>query len=444
MSKTIYKLKVSAFNKIEDLFRICFFIVLSLLVISSCEQETVIGIPMPQKTPYLTSELDLSDDVYYDKVLGAIVGSAIGDAMGASTEMWHRTDIQNAYGFITDLTTATREKSPEGTWRHNMIAGSTTDDTRWKYLMGHYINRHRQALSADSFTKFIESYYQSQLDNLSSVAVKKSTDQLDAQLEKVDWIKEWARVAIAYQEDQDAYDKAQARFYGGEMSCAGMLYSPVIGLVYSEAETAYEVAFDHAVFDIGYAKDISGLSAAMTSLAFHSVSVDSMIDVIRFVDPYDYKDSRLIGRLAESLALSAIGSVENAHKLDEVNPKLNPPAQFPGSTLEWTQLSSIYHTLESEKQAIAFHAGEIWQILIAGLAYGDGDFEKTMQFIVNYGRDNDTVAAVAGMILGAQIGFAGLPGELKEEVLVVSRDVIGIDLEELAGIVAPIGRHVEF
>ena len=55
-----------------------------------------------------------------------------------------------------------------------------------------------------------------------------------------------------------------------------------------------------------------------------------------------------------------------------------------------------------------------------------------MQFIVNYGRDNDTVAAVAGMILGAKEGYSNLPKNLREEVVKVSREQMGIDLEALA------------
>lgn len=55
-----------------------------------------------------------------------------------------------------------------------------------------------------------------------------------------------------------------------------------------------------------------------------------------------------------------------------------------------------------------------------------------MQFIVNYGRDNDTVAAVAGMILGAKDGFSNLPADLRTEVLTVNKEVLGIDLEALA------------
>ena len=77
-------------------------------------------------------------------------------------------------------------------------------------------------------------------------------------------------------------------------------------------------------------------------------------------------------------------------------------------------------------------SGRHRQILITGLQFGEGDFEKTMQFIVNYGRDNDTVAAVAGMIIGAKDGYINLPKDLKEEVVKVSKNQMGIDLEALA------------
>ena len=92
----------------------------------------------------------------------------------------------------------------------------------------------------------------------------------------------------------------------------------------------------------------------------------------------------------------------------------------------------VNQLLEKDEKAIAFHAGEIWQILMTSLQFGEGDFEKTMRFIVNYGRDNDTVAAIAGMILGAKEGYTKLPEDLKTEVLRVNREVLGIDLEALA------------
>ena len=108
------------------------------------------------------------------------------------------------------------------------------------------------------------------------------------------------------------------------------------------------------------------------------------------------------------------------------------PKGYPGTKNDWVRQEMLYQLLEKDKKGIAFHSAEIWQILVTGLEFGNGDFEKTMQFIVNYGRDNDTVASVAGMILGTKLGFKALPKELREKALKVNKENLGIDLETLA------------
>lgn len=404
-----------------------------LSMLSSCQQDTPVEIPMPPKESIALPAKALDRDTYYDRVLGALVGSAIGDAMGASTEMWHRSDIQNRYGYIKGLTNAIREKSPEGTWRHDMIAGATTDDTRWKYFVGAYLIAQRGNWSQANFAQFITDYYQAGVQGLAEADSQQSTDVLDEKIDQVNWIKEWARVAMAYQEGKEEFIRAQSRFYGGEMSCAGMLYGPMFGLVERNPETAYLAAFDHALFDLGYAKDISGLTGAMTRMALQSNNLDSLLRIQEWVDPHGFRDSRLIGRLATNLANEARGIVDQAKSLDLAEMEaVSPPPGYPGSEEEWIRQNYIYQELEKRQKAIPFHAGEIWQINVAGLAFGGGDFQKTMAFIVNYGRDNDTVAAVTGMVLGAQLGYQNLPADLREPVLQVTKEVVGIDLEALA------------
>ena len=362
--------------------------------------------------------------------------------MGTSTEMWHRSDIRLKYGYITGLTPAIREQSPEGTWEHNLGDGATTDDTRWKYLMAHYFLKHQQNPNPANFAQFIVDYYQSLITRLPNTQAEKSTDVLDDQIEKVDWIKEWARVSLAYQKGDDDYQQALHRFYGGEMSCAGQLYAPMFGLLAQDPETAYEQAYEHALFDIGYAKDISALTASLTHMALRTSNMDSILQAIPFTDPIGYQDSRLVGRISYATAdamQKTILTIREMELLDsltikEVHAKM--PKAYPHSLEEWTKQEMVYQVLEKDQKAIAFHAGEIWQILIAGLEFGNGNFEKTMQFIVNYGRDstNDTVAAVAGMILGAKDGYSQLPKALREEVLRTNKEVLGIDLENLAKI----------
>lgn len=414
-------------------------LVFSVILFSCREQKAQIDIPEPKKSAYAQDSLVLSKEELYDKVLGALIGSAIGDAMGASTEMWHRSDIQNKYGYITGLTPAERIQSPEGTWEHNLNAGATTDDTRWKYFMVSYIEAYSPDLNAKNFTKFIIDYYKSIASKLGDKAILASPDALDSRLEKVDWIKEWARVALAYQNSTKEYLEAQNRFYGGEMSCAGMLYTPMFGLLEPNPEIAYLTAYQHSLFDIGYAKDISGLVGAMTQMAMQTTNMDSILNTAVFIDPMRYQDSRLVGRLSYNTA-DATRKYVNLSREIEVSDsilskdltEMKMPDHYNGTKTDWAQQEFVYALLEEDEKAVPFHAGEIWQILIAGLAFGEGDFEKSIQFIVNYGRDNDTVAAVAGMILGAKDGFKKLPLELRSEVLQVNKEQLGIDLEALA------------
>ena len=412
---------------------------LSVIILSCKDQKAQIDIPEPKKSAYAQDSLILNKEELYDKVLGALVGSAIGDAMGASTEMWRRYDIQQKYGYITGLTPAERIQSPEGTWEHNLNAGATTDDTRWKYFMVSYFDTYSPDLNAENFAKFITDYYQSIASKLGDKEVLASPDALDARLEKVDWIKEWARVAFAYQKSTENYLEAQNRFYGGEMSCAGMLYTPMFGLLEPNPEIAYLTAYKHSLFDLGFAKDISGLVAAMTHMAMRTTNMDSILNTAVFIDPMRYQDSRLVGRISYNTANATRKYVNLSREIkisdslgltDSLEIKI--PDHFNGTKTDWVQQEFVYKLLEKDEKANAFHAGEIWQIMIAGLAFGGGDFEKSIQFIVNYGRDNDTVAAVAGMILGAKDGYTNLPVNLRTEVLRVNREQLGIDLEELA------------
>ena len=119
----------------------------------------------------------------------------------------------------------------------------------------------------------------------------------------------------------------------------------------------------------------------------------------------------------------------NSLSEDDLSNPITAPKGYPGSQLDWNRQAFIYDELAKKQRAIAFHAGEIFQILYTALLYGEGDFNKTMAFIVNYGRDNDTVGAVAGMILGAQLGFKRLPIDLRNQVMQTNKVQLGIDLE---------------
>ncbi len=102
-------------------------------------------------------------------------------------------------------------------------------------------------------------------------------------------------------------------------------------------------------------------------------------------------------------------------------------------------LTYTFSQLDQKQQDMPFHAGEIYLQTLVAMIYTDVDFSNTLTFLVNYGRVNDSTAALAGGILGAWYGFEKLPESQGGKVLKVNKEKLGIDLEEIAAILT---RHI--
>ncbi|MBN7816429.1 ADP-ribosylglycohydrolase family protein [Algoriphagus pacificus] len=389
----------------------------------SCKKESKTPEIEPQIIPIIDS--GLSEEELYDKILGMLVGSAIGDAMGAPTEMWSREAINSEYGFVEKLDSMIRQPSPEGTWLVDLPAGGTTDDTRWKALTVNYLlGQELYDLSASDFAKHILQQYEGYQSELNSTEETDSLSREKIDL-KLNWLIEWAKVSQAYiSKDVDAYADSLSRFYGGEMVCGGLLYAPTLGAVYpANPEIAYSESYKLSFFDIGYARDLTALTAAMTSAGMKKGATKNDLLAALTIDPKGYFKSRLVGRTAQKLLLDATEIYQKSYELDSSEFRL---------TAESEGLKFAFAALDEKNQDMPFHAGEIYFQVLTAMMYADFDFQGTMVFLVNYGRDNDTTAAVAGGILGAFVGFDQLPQESRELVLSVSKNLLNIDLEALA------------
>jgi len=414
--------------------------VVLLLTVGCQTTPSVTAPPSPAVTTTVTPSAPsaLPREAYYQKVLGLLIGSAIGDAMGAPTEMWSRRDIQLDYGFVDDLQSMVREVSAEGIWKSNLPAGGTTDDTRWKALTIDFLREQpRASITPTAFAQHIVDRYQSRIADL------KATEGFDPKpyeqnLMKMAWLQEWALVAQPYTENNlPAYAQALSKFYGGEMTCAGMLYAPMLGAVHpGDPLQGYTLAYRLGFFDLGYARDMTGLVGAMTAAAFASDATgESITRINRTIDPENYFESRLIGRRAYNFYQHARHLVADARatKLDPTAPlPAIPPAYAHLPAAEYAILQNAFDRLDEANQDVAFHPGEIYLILLTAMLYSDFEFEPTMTFITNYGRDNDTVAAIAGAILGAYHGAENLPSEMTRQILEVNETQLGISLETLA------------
>ena len=423
-------------------------VALLVLLTAACTTDPPIAASSPSSRPAPTTayrETDyqerLGDSVLYDKILGSLVGSAIGDAMGAPTEMWSRTDISDEYGHVDSMGLVLREPSPEGPWKYNLPPGAGTDDTRWKALLADYVvtehdyrgRNHPLVLDAARFSEFLNTRYASSVDELRQ-SDGLEPEPLEDAMRRVTWLQEWTRVTRAYADgDLDGYRNALSRFYGGEVSCAGMLYAPVVGAAFpGRPEKAYSAAYGIGLFDLGYARDITGLTAALTSVAFlPQASPSDFVNVMREVDPEGFFRSRLLGRVAYQQFKQARAIVRAARRVTREDAgalDLTLPLGYAYDTLTFAQTQRAYDLLAEARQDVPFHAGEVHLINLTALLFSNYQFQPAMEFVTNYGRDNDTVAAVTGAILGALHGYNGLPTEARERVLRVNREVLDIDL----------------
>lgn len=417
-----------------------FFVTFLLIIMSCTRQSSKDNFPKPNLLPNSYSgkgnAISLSREEYYDKVLGMLVGSAIGDAMGAPTEMWDRKNIRIQKGYVDSLDLVLREQSPEGPWLTNLPAGSTTDDTRWKHLGVEYIITQKQdSLNPVDFAKYIVKVYDQETVELATNS--KEYENIERGYSHITWLIEWVKVAKPFiNKDLIAFNNQLSKFYGGEMSCAGMLYAPVIGAYFpAQPEKSYQQAFGLSIFDIGYARDITSLTAAYVSKAMQSgVSYGDITLITREIDPENYFNSRLIGRVAYKSLEQAKSMVAEAFSITEkdIPSDLKLPSNFKRSALYYVQLQKAYSLLEAQLQRIPFHAGEIHLINLTALEFSNGDFMKAMEFVTNFGRDNDTVGAVTGAILGAYWGVRKLPTELVSKSIKTNKEIVGIDLEKLA------------
>lgn len=372
----------------------------------------------------------------HDKVLGMLVGSAIGDAMGAPTEMWSREMIGTMYGSVNRLDSMVREPSAEGTWYMNLPAGGTTDDTRWKKLAVGYLLTQRNgktSLDARAFANYILTQYRADVQRLKNTPGDDPAPFED-NARRMAWLQEWAKVAKPYAAgDWPAYTDALSGFYGGEMTCAGVLYAPALGAFFpGQPNRAYTETFRLALFDLGYARDVSALTGALVSAAMTpEATPESIMNVIRDVDPRNYYQSRLVGRAAYRFLQRARTVVYKAVQWSPATMNVSQlvfPRTGRADTVELARRQYAFTLLDEYNQELPLMSGEIFQITLTAMLYGQFDFRKSLEFAVNFGRDNDTT----GAILGAYHGAAKLPTDLVQQVLTTNRKHTETDLNKLA------------
>ncbi|MET9924845.1 MULTISPECIES: ADP-ribosylglycohydrolase family protein [unclassified Streptomyces] len=363
---------------------------------------------IPQTSP-TTPTLD-------DRISRALVGAAVGDALGGPVEGWTPEQIAERHGGrVTGIVGPWHGEN----WRtarpiapYHKGDGHVTDDT----LMTHALIR----------------VYEKVRDHLDAYAV---ADHLVPDLLSPRWIPELEAEALPLQRIFLAEKWLVARLHYGHVdpreagagnivNCGAAMYMAPVGLVNAgHPEAAYAEALEVAApHQSSYGREAAGVFAAAVAAACHpGATPDAVIDAAL--------------ALAKDGTRSAIEEVcEVASHHGDFESALAPlrAAVEPFDTVGPDYRSP---TLGARRPS-RLHAIEELPIALGMLLISGGDYRRTVLGSVNYGRDCDSIATMSGALAGA-LG-SEVPADWADTVAEASR----LDLEAPARTLAQVAREV--
>lgn len=338
----------------------------------------------------------MQDNILFKKIFGSLVGGAIGDAFGIRVEMMHYLDIKEQYGWVDHFDAIPPRKPskqsplerwnpigvqmgnidgfhPLGRWSHEV--GAYTDDMRYRLMACHTILKKGAPINGADFA---EAWFNYRL-------MAEGADEYEPTLSWEGPQKDYARHMASLPRLTHLASQQRACFSGWD-GPMGFLHA---GDPAAAAESGYAMAV-----------------AIATALTPSATIEDVIENVLAYAWTLGNHADEFKGRMERLMEIA--NRCSNPFELYEPFYK-EFLVTFPPWEAVWT--------LEMIPAAIAICA-------IAG--------ENTKQAIIgatNIGRDADTIAGIAGELVGALYGIDALPSPWVEKVLKLNPDP---DLEQMA------------
>ncbi|MFS0698090.1 ADP-ribosylglycohydrolase family protein [Streptomyces nitrosporeus] len=354
-----------------------------------------------------------------ERITGALVGAAVGDALGGPVEGWTPQQIAERHGG--------RVRGVVGPWHG--------DDWRTARPIAPYHKGDGHVTDDTLMTHALVRVYDTVRDHLDAYAV---ADHLVPDLmSRPRWIPELEAEALPLQRIFLAekwivtrlhYGHADPREAGSGniVNCGAAMYMAPVGLVNAaHPRAAYAEALDVAgAHQSSYGREAAGvLAAAVAAACVPGATPSSVVDTCLALA----KDGTRAAIEAVCEAASDHTDFESAlaplraavAPFDTVGPHYRDPSLG-------ARRPSRLHAVEELPVALGM-------LLVAG-----GDYRHAVLGSVNYGRDCDSIATMSGAIAGALHGERAVPGEWAKTVADASR----LDLHAPARTLAEVAREV--
>ncbi|UUU42486.1 ADP-ribosylglycohydrolase family protein [Streptomyces sp. NBC_00162] len=353
-----------------------------------------------------------------DRAAGALVGAAVGDALGGPVEGWSPDQIVERHGgrvhgivgpWYEDWRTA-RPIAP-----YHKGDGHVTDDT----LMTHALVR----------------VYETVRDHLDAYAVAEHLvpdlmtnprwiPELEAEalpLQRIFLAEKWIVTRLHY-----AHADPREAGSGNIVNCGAAMYMAPVGIVNAgNPAGAYAEAVDLAgAHQSSYGREAAGVfAAAVAAACLPGATAASVVET-----------ALALAKDGTRSAIAAVREVASAHR--DFESALGP---LRAAVAPYDSVGPDYRDPSlGARRPSRLHSIEELPIALGMLLIADGAYESSVLGAVNYGRDCDSTATMAGAIAGALGGEAVIPEAWSKQVAEASR----LDLHAPAGALAAVAREV--
>jgi ADP-ribosylglycohydrolase len=327
-----------------------------------------------------------------DKFAGCLLGGAIGDGLGTSTEGRTPDAIRERFGGRVEDFVPPFARKVDG--RHKGD-GNISDDTLMVLaLCRAYVAKGGQMDAHDMATYLLPEI-----------------------VDKSIWIPEYQREQplierLFYPEKyllirlRLASVNPREAGIGNMVNCGAAMYAAPVGLMNAgDPDAAYANGVNiFSAHQYSYGLEAAALMAACVAEATRpTATVDSIVETaLRLAKDGTRTALEAVIQAATSAPIGDESAVQN-----HLRAAMEPYDTVKGGVQEFER-AGAYPSQQ--------HAIEEFPLALAYLIVAKGDFTEAVLGAVNYGRDSDSIAGMAGAIIGAMVGKSRLPERWASEI----------------------------
>ncbi|NUR70226.1 MAG: ADP-ribosylglycohydrolase family protein [Hamadaea sp.] len=337
------------------------------------------------------------------KSIGCLAGAAVGDALGGAVEGHSAEEIRAFYsGPVTGIAGPMRAAADKPTAPYSKGHGRITDDTLVTHALVRAYVRKRDHLDAYDMAGLL----------------------VPDLLEHLVWVPDLERETVALHrlaagerhlitQLHFAHADPREAGVGNAVNCGAAMYMAPVGIVNAgDPVAAYREAIELAgAHQHSYGREAAGVMAAcVAAAATPSATVDDVVAAALAVA----QDGT---RAAISAVVTAAHGYAVGSGLDLATVKGLRAAMAPFDTV-----GEAYRDPGlGARRPSRLHSIEELPIALGMLVVSGGDVRDTILGSVNYGRDADSIASMAGAIAGALCGVGFVPSSWVGSVSAASR-----------------------